>query len=194
MPPNSKMTKKLFCFRRLALTFAAVSQCTTLSRESRKFKFLFPSGLSEFCSLRKLVYFDSRPRYVLLQSENLSSAKEIDHVNLKIKFKDLNMIGQLVESRASRVNTNIPVEEEEKNALQFGKNSRKVKNITTPYLMWRKTIKKNYAQHERSKLAGNRGLKKSNYTDIDLSGLFLFLTANKSFSSKNLIKRKKSEQ
>ena len=87
------MTKKLFCFRRLALTFAAVSQCTTLSRESRKFKFLFPSGLSEFCSLRKLVYFDSRPRYVLLQSENLSSAKEIDHVNLKIKFKDLNMIG-----------------------------------------------------------------------------------------------------
>ena len=61
IPPNSKMTKKLFCFRRLALTFAAVSQCTTLSRESRKFKFLFPSGLSEFCSLRKLVYFDSRP-------------------------------------------------------------------------------------------------------------------------------------
>mgnify|MGYP000132107425 CR=1 FL=1 len=61
IPPNSKMTKNLFCFRRLALTFAAVSQCTTLSRESRKFKFLFPSGLSEFCSLRKLVYFDSRP-------------------------------------------------------------------------------------------------------------------------------------
>ena len=99
------------------------------------------------------------------------------------------MIGQLVESRASRVNTNIPVEEE-KNALLFGKNSRKVKKISTQYLMWRKTIKKNHAQHERSKLAGNRGRKKSNYTDIDLSGLFLCLTANKFFSSKNLIQTK----
>ena len=87
------------------------------------------------------------------------------------------------------MNINIPVEEE-KNALLFGKKFTKVKKISTQYLMWRKTIKKNHALHERSKLAGNRGRKKSNYTDIDLSGLFLCLTANKSFSSKNLIQTK----
>ena len=43
IPPKSKMTAKiLFFLHRLALTFAAVSQCTNLSRESRKFELLFP--------------------------------------------------------------------------------------------------------------------------------------------------------
>ena len=72
------------------------------------------------------------------------------------------------------MNTKIPGEEE-KNTLQFEKNSRKVKKISTPYLTWRKAIEK-------------PGWKKSNHTDIDLSGLFLqgALQQIKSFSSKNL--------
>ena len=97
----------------------------------------------------------------------------------------------MVESRATRVNTNIPGEEE-KNTLQFEKNSRKVKKISTPYLTWRKAIEKNHAYYKRSKLAGKPGRKKSNHTDIDLSGLFLqgALQQVKSFSSKNLIQDK----
>ena len=50
IPPKSKMTARFFFLRRLALTFAAVSRCTNLSRESRKFESLFPKGLNEFCS------------------------------------------------------------------------------------------------------------------------------------------------
>ena len=51
IPLNSKLektAKKLFAWRQLAHKFAAVSRSMTWSRASRKFKLLFPWGVSEF--------------------------------------------------------------------------------------------------------------------------------------------------
>ena len=65
MPPNSKLgkiAKKSYALRRLAHKFAAVSRSTTWSRASRKFKLLFPQGISDsrqvarFLPIGKLIW------------------------------------------------------------------------------------------------------------------------------------------